>query len=386
MSLIFFGTTAFFVCGACVLMWHLKWMRRLPSLEQLGQVDKSSKGEPARCSIVVAARDEESRIGETVRRLLAQGGVEVEVEVIVVNDRSRDRTGEILQSWAKADSRLRVVNIEHLPDGWLGKCHACHVGARAARGEWILFTDADCWSKPDLLCRALRVAAREQADHVTLTAGTAVAGPGLHAGSVLFHLSLANWISGVNRDLPNSYLGIGAFNLVRAEAYRQCGGYEALRLTVLDDVRLGLLLRRAGKRTRAFLGGDDVEAHWGTWLWNVVGIMEKNYFAALEFRTLPALGLIAFLGALVGVVVLGAVWGTVAGWGAALSPFCLAIPGAIVARRMGWSGWVSLGVPFAIPVFLCALVNSTYRTLSNGGVRWRETFYSIKTLRAGEVR
>jgi glycosyltransferase involved in cell wall biosynthesis len=384
MSLVFFGTTAFFVSGAFVLLWHLKWMRRLPSLEQLNQADKLSKGEPVPCSIVVAARDEEARIGETVRRLLEQRGVEL--ELIVVNDRSRDRTGEILEGWAREDSRLRVVTLEVLPEGWLGKCHACHVGAQAARGDWILFTDADCWSKPDLLGRALRVAAREQADHVTLTAGSAVAGPGLHAGSVLFHLSLANWLSGVNRDLPNSYLGIGAFNLVRAEAYRQCGGYEALRLTVLDDVRLGLLLRRAGKRTRAFLGADDVEAHWGTCLWNVVRIMEKNYFAALEFRVLLALALIAFLVLLVGVVVLGAFWGTVAGWAAALSPFCLAMPGAIVARRMGWSGWVALGVPFAVPVFLCALANSTYQTLRNGGVRWRETFYSIKTLRAGEVR
>ena len=80
----------------------------------------------------------------------------------------------------------------------------------------------------------------------------------------------------MNRNRPKSFMGIGAFNLVRAAAYRQCGGYEALRLTVVDDMKLGLLLRRAGKRTRAFIGSDDVECHWGTTAWGMVKVMEKN--------------------------------------------------------------------------------------------------------------
>ena len=87
---------------------------------------------------------------------------------------------------------------------------------------------------------------------------------------------------------------MGAFNLVRTSAYRECGGYEALRLTVLDDVRLGLLLRRAGKRTRGFIGGDDVECHWGTTVRGMIQVMEKNYFAAIDF--LLATALVAGLG------------------------------------------------------------------------------------------
>src|SRR3989454_8925415 len=102
---------------------------------------------------------------------------------------------------------------------------------------------------------------------------------------------MADWISGVNRDRPQRYLGLGAFNLVGAAAYRDCGHYEALRLTVLDDVKLGLLLRRAGKRTRAFIGGDDTECHWGVTARAMIKIMEKNYFAALEYRTILAMGM-----------------------------------------------------------------------------------------------
>ena len=315
---------------------------------------------------------------------MAQRGVAL--ELIVVDDRSSDRTGEILRGLAQEDSRLRVIRIDVLPDGWLGKCHACHVGASAARGEWILFTDADCWSKPDVLQRAIRVAERESVEHVTLTSGLDSPSPNLRAGSLLFHLSGASWFSGVNRDRPKSHLGIGAFNLVRASAYRRCGGYETLRLSVVDDVKLGLLLRRAGQRTRAFLGADDVEAHWGTRLWDVIHLMEKNYFAAFDFRLPLALGVGSFVTLLMGVVLLGAVSGTGCGLAAALSPFCLVVPGAIVARRIGWSWSVALGVPFAVPVFLCALLNSTFTTLSRGGIRWRETFYSLEALRAGNVR
>ncbi len=424
MTYIFLGTAALFAAGACAALWHLRWLRRLPPLASLTADTVGSSRSRFLCSIVVAARDEEARIEETVRRLLAQRGVEL--ELIVVDDRSTDRTGEILNQLAKEDPRLSVIRVESLPEGWLGKCHACHVGALAAiredsarqdsraecpdgarsiaprdvvsapsgamlrgpaRPEWILFTDADCWSKPDVLLRALRVAEREQADHVTLSSGLAVASPGLRAGSLLFHLSIANWFSGVNRDRPKAHLGLGAFNLVRASAYRQCGGYEALRLTVLDDVKLGLLLRRAGKRTRAFVGGDDVEALWGRRLWDAVRLMEKNHFATFEFSLPLALGVITLLTLLMVTAVLGAVSGTNAGLAAALSPFCLSLPAAILARRLDWSWFIALGVPFVMPVvLLCSLLNSTVKTLWRGGIRWRDTFYSLETLRAGNVR
>lgn len=384
MMFVFFGTATLCVVGGCMALWHLRWLRRLPALEHLSGLAAASARDPIHCSVIVAARDEEVRIEETVRRLLAQRGVEL--ELIVIDDRSTDRTGDILEQLAKEDSRLRVVRISALPEGWLGKCHACHVGASTARGEWILFTDADCWSKPDVLLRAIRVADLERADHVTLTPGRTTSNLGVRATALLFHLSCVNLISGVNRDRPKSHLGLGAFNLVRALAYRQCGGYEALRLTVLDDVKLGLLLRRAGKRTRAFLGAGDVEAQWGTGLWDMIPLMEKNYFAALDFNLSLALGVGVFLTLLMVVVVLGAVSGTGAGLAAALSPFCLVVPAAILARRIGWPWPAAVGVPFVVPVFLCALVNSTAKTLWRGGIHWRGTFYPLEALRAGNVR
>jgi glycosyltransferase involved in cell wall biosynthesis len=379
-TLIFSATAGLFVLWTIFALWHLRWVRRLPALETF----PANETARARCSVVMAARDEEARIEQTIRRLLAQTGVDL--ELIVVDDRSTDRTGEILTRLAKEDPRVQAKRVDVLPDGWLGKCHACHVGASAATGDWILFTDADCWLKPDVIARALRVAERDRADHITLSPGVVIEGLGARAWHLMFLLSLANWFSGVNRDRPKSYLGMGAFNLVRTAAYRQCGGYEALRLTVVDDVKLGLLLRRAGKRTRAFMAGDDVECHWGTTVRHMIKIMEKNYFAAADFRISVVLGATALVLAICGILLAGLLSGTVAGLAAALSPLLLVIPGTVLARRLNWSWPCALWLPFMIPVFFYAVLNSTVVTLRQGGVRWRDTFYPIAQLRAEGVR
>ena len=334
-ALWFSTTAALFLTMTIAALVHQQWMRRLPALAALptsGNVEHSHTAQ-VRCSAVVAARDEGARLEGTVRRLLAQHAVFI--EVIVVDDRSTDRTREILQRLVSSDARVRTVYVDSLPDGWLGKCHACHVGASAATGEWILFTDADCWLKPDVIARALRVADREAADHITLTPGVVPQTRGAGAWHLALLTRLASWVAGVNRDRAGAYIGLGAFNLVRATAYRDCGGYEALRLTILDDLRLGLLLHRAGKRTRAFIGGDDAECHWGTTVRGMIRIMEKNYFAAADFSVAPvlAMGLIGPM--LFGAAIVGPFLGRPRGWPRDSRP-----GRSQCRRRFSREGWV----------------------------------------------
>jgi hypothetical protein len=197
---------------------------------------------------------------------------------------------------------------------------------------------------------------------------------------------MIDWIANVNRDKPNAHLGIGAFNLVRAEIYRKFGGHETLRLTVVDDIKFGRLVRKVGARTRAFIGSDDVECHWGDTVRNFVKIMEKNYFAAIDYRT--------FVAILVGVIVplfwlvslLGPLTGTFLGWTAAAATLSIALPAVIIARRLGWPIRGALITPFVFPVLYYAILNSTIVTLRRGGVRWRDTFYPLDLLRKGNVR
>jgi glycosyltransferase involved in cell wall biosynthesis len=148
-----------------------------------------------------------------IRHILAQE--HIDLEVIPVSDRGRDRTDCILGQLALEDSRVHPKRVNVLPERWLGKCYACHVGASSATGDWTLFTDADCWLKPDVIARAIAIAEREDVDHVTLTPGVApqtLAAEGWH---IAFLISLADWFARVNQDKPNGHLGIGAFNLIR---------------------------------------------------------------------------------------------------------------------------------------------------------------------------
>ena len=386
LKVLYLLVTAAFAWMTISAIYHLRWVQRLPvHVNDRGESSLSDGIQPLEnCSVVIAARDEESRIESTIRHLLAQQGAIL--EIIVVNDRSVDQTGVILSGLSQQFTEVRSISVEELPHGWLGKCHACHVGASAATGDWILFTDADCWIKPNVIARALQVAKTESADHITLTPGIEGHSIGTQAWHLAFLISLANWFSGVNRDRPKSYVGMGAFNLVRSSAYRNCGGYEDLKLTVLDDVRLGLLLRRAGYRTRAFVGGDDVECHWGTTVGNMIKIMEKNYFAALDFRLAPAM--IASLGGMLiwFLAIVGPFTGTAGGIAAGIGMFSISIPAYALSRRLGWSAACSLLTPLIYLCMFYAIFRSAWVTTRQGGVLWRGTHYSLDTLRKGSVK
>jgi cellulose synthase/poly-beta-1,6-N-acetylglucosamine synthase-like glycosyltransferase len=337
-----------------------------------------------RCSVIFAARDESARVEETLRRILALEGIDL--EVIPVDDRSRDETSQILKRISAEDPRVKPKRIDLLPENWLGKCHACHVGAQSASGDWLLFTDADCWLKPEVVWRAIAAAEREGVQHITLmpgVSGTTLPAQGCH---IAFLLMMIDWIANTNRDKPNAHVGIGAFNLVRTETYRKFGGYEALRLTVLDDVKFGRLVRRAGGRTRAYLGSREVECHWGNTARHLIKVMEKNYFAAVNFRV--------SLGVLVGIVLpmlwvaslAGPMTGTFLGWAAMLAVFSMCVPALVIARRVGFPTSAALITPLVFPILYYAMFNSMLVTLRQGGVRWRDTFYPLELLRKGTVR
>lgn len=114
--------------------------------------------------------------------------------------------------------------------------------------------------------------------------------------------------------------------------------------------------------------------------------MEKNYFAAVDYRTGFVLAECAFVLLVFALVALGLGSGTLPGLAAALSPLSLVLPAAVLARRLGWPWPVAVCVPFMFPLFLYAVLNSTFVTLRQGGIRWRETFYPLDKLRAGNVR
>lgn len=365
--------------GITLAVWrNLRALRDLPAAE--------TPAEPPRVAVVFAARDEARRVGETVQRLLAQR--DVELQIVAVNDRSRDDTGAILDQLAAREPRLTVRHVTELPAGWLGKCHALWLGAQQADAEWLLFTDADIHMRDDLLARAVAAARRDAADHLTLWPGLTTRSLFARACLLAFGqlFSLYAPTSQINRDRGRRGLGVGAFNLIRREAYQAIGGHAALQLEVLDDVELGMLVRQAGRRQRVYSGMTELEAEWADSAWGMVRSIEKNWFAGVNYSFVQAaVSIAAMLGLWLGAATAPA-WSPAWGWLALAAVWSPMLPAVHQSTRMGWPRRPALLTPLGYPLFALAGIHSTLQALRHNGIHWRDTFYPLKTLRAGRAR
>jgi len=333
---------------------------------------------------IVPARDEAERIEGTLRGLLASR--DVDLRVIVVDDRSSDGTGAIVARMASTDPRVELVRVDALPAGWLGKPHACQRGAERAQTDWILFTDGDIHMTPDLVARAIAAARVERVEHVVLTPG--IDRPTIPARAALacFALGLIGPLARANRDERYGWAGIGAFNLIDATAWRAIGGHTLLAYEVVDDMKLGLVLRRGGFRTRGFLAGREVRAAWGRSAREILRLLEKNQFAFLGFDIAATVAIVAAGSALWIAGPLGFVHGGAFGILAGCAWFALAIPAGLAAARDGESPLHAVWAPLGTPILLASIVRSAWTTLRRGGVVWRGTLYPLSELRARRVR
>jgi hypothetical protein len=340
-------------------------------------------------SVVVPCRDEARGVEAAVRSLLAQ---EVsELEIVAVDDRSGDGTGEILDRVAAEDPRLAVVHVRALPGGWLGKTHACHVGAQRARGEWILFTDGDVVFAPGALARALGHAGDLGVHH--LAAIPWFVAPGLwERAFVTLFATLGASVTRVfelARPGTRGFLGVGAFNLVRRDAYDAVGGHGRLALEVVDDVKLGLLLRRSGVPQAAVFSGGLVSVRWQQGLLPSMLGLVKNAFAGTEYRlslAAAAAVAVAFLGAGPVVAVLLGPSPAIRGLGLAAFALGAAAHGAVARRVAAGSGLEGLLFSPCALLLAAVLVASAAAARLRGAVVWRGTRYPLDVLRAGCVR
>ena len=337
-------------------------------------------------TIVSAGRNEAARIGAAARSLLAQDTPRL--EVIAVDDRSEDSTGAILDQIAAEDPRLAVLHVRELPEGWLGKCHALALGAAAAEGDWILFTDGDVSLAPGAVRQALSYALANKADHVAVSPDFEVNGLG-EAIFIAYFVSLFN-ISQRPWDAPDPgsdvHIGIGAFNLVRREAYVRSGGHQRLRMELLDDMGLGLILKRSGAKSIMAEHDGLVRARWQEGLGGLIRGVEKNAFPALGYDVARTVASVVVQAALslapaVGLFAPGP-WtpaAAIVAWSGVVLVYSL------TARAARTRTWHALFMPLGALLFAYAILASMAVTLARGGVRWRGTFYPISRLRAGRV-
>ena len=358
--------------------------RNIPVLEDL-----PSQGRPDRdpaLSVILAARDEERSINESVTSILAQDYLGP-LEVITVNDRSTDRTGGILDELATRHSgRLRVSNVDSLPAGWLGKTHALYAGAGEAKGEWLLFTDADVVFSPDCVARAVRYAIDNGLDHLTLPpeilCKSVLLRSFVAAFTVVFEMTQSPWRA---RDPEaREHVGVGAFNLIRKEAYEQIGTHRAISMRPDDDMKLAKLLKGHGFKQGAAYGVGLISVEWHQSLPEAVRGLSKSMFPGVNYRidTTAFSVLALFLTNVLPAFYLFSpkTTGTLCRINILSTILVYAHRGRHLGEGLPW--WYALLHPIGICVFIYAMLRSATTIIVNGGVEWRGTRYPLQELRA----
>jgi cellulose synthase/poly-beta-1,6-N-acetylglucosamine synthase-like glycosyltransferase len=374
----------------------LRIVLRVPILERL------QPPEPERwpkLSVIIPARNEAERIEAATRSRLCAGYPNL--EVVLVNDRSEDGTGAVVDRLAAADERVRAVHITELSDGWIGKVHAMHRGVQMATGDWLLFSDADVHTERGTLSRALAYCVGRGLDHLAII-------PEFWPTTFLLDCALATFVRliclsarvwAIEDARSTASIGVGAFNLVRRSAFERTGGFEALRLTVVDDVALGQMMKRSGAKCAVLNGRRRVGLQFYRTVGEAARATEKSVLVAFRFSYLrlvavllttlwlelsPILALallcvsaIEELGGPSGaaLIVLG---------GLAAAGLILALFSSLLINR--WAGMRLLPAacfPVGVTLNFFLVARAAILAAWRGGHMWRGTLYPNEVLRAG---
>jgi len=338
-------------------------------------------------SVIVPAKDEEANIGAALETLLGQDYPNL--EIIVVDDRSTDGTAEVVRRVAERDGRVRLVQVKELAAGWFGKPHAMHTGAREARGEWLLFVDADCRQAPHSVRVGVEFCAAEGGEMLSLW-------PVLEmrsfwenavqpvAGSVLVGWFRPGWVNDPKR---RAAFANGQYILIRRSTYEAAGGYEAVRTKIVEDIALAKHVKGRGHRLLNAVGQDIFT----TRMYDSLRAMWKGW-------TRIFYGAFGGVGPILGVMALTFLF--------TLAPFAVlaAAAAAVAAGAQGWWAWTVFGVaagtvlaifvtmrrlfiagrgnpwylalyPVAVVLVLAFEAGALARALGVGAVTWRGTTY-----------
>jgi cellulose synthase/poly-beta-1,6-N-acetylglucosamine synthase-like glycosyltransferase len=337
-------------------------------------------------SLIAPARNEERNIERAVQSL-----VQIDyptLEITIVNDRSTDRTGQILGRLAAEFPQVNVVHVDELPPGWLGKNHALQLGADRSNAEWLLFTDGDIVVHPTALRRAVAYALQNNVDHLA-------AWPDIHSRSWLLsgflvtfavYLLLFVRLWAVRNVGSKAHVGIGAFNLVRKEVYQAVGGHKRIHMRPDDDLKLGKIIKLGGYRQDLVHGGGMISVEMYQSMGELVRSLEKNVFSAFEYN--PWLHIVTSM-----ILFVFNVWPYIAVFAVSgparwvylavcLMLWCLAW---CAARVMNVAPIAALAFPLGVLMLLYIQWRTMLLNYYHGGIRWRGTHYSLAELRANRV-
>ncbi len=345
--------------------------------------------DPPLISVIVAAKDEQENIESCVRTMLSQDYGDF--EMIVANDRSTDRTGEIVERIASEDGRVKLINIEHLPPGWCGKNNAMQTAIAQARGDWLCMIDADCTqSSRRTLSVAMAYARRSGADLLSVLPNLTMHGFWENAIQpvcsgimmIWFHPDKVN-----DPKRPHAYAN-GAFMLMRRSAYERIGTHEAVKDQVNEDMQMaarvkssGLNLRVVSNRglytVRMYTSLREILRGWGRIFFGTFGSFRR---IGLSLLALVVMGFLPYAAAAFG-------FAAVAGGGepkglllaaALVGLAAVAVQIGVIYRFYGLIGakprfaWV---YPLGCAAGAVALILAMTKLRRGATVTWRDTKY-----------
>jgi len=353
-------------------------------------LDKINPREPKkwpRVSVVIPARNEGSTIEAAMATRLKDDYPDL--EMILIDDRSTDRTGEITEELARRDPRVKPVHIKELPPDWLGKQFAMNEGVKAATGEWLLFSDADIHLKPGTVRKAVAYAEERKLDHLPIFPDIYPAGFLLDILNTIFirMLSLAARVWAVEDPRSKAAIGSGSFNLVRRSALERSKGFAWIRMESGDDAALGKILKESGAHQSLVNGRGHVGVHFYTSLRKMmVGADRPTYttIGNFSFWRLFVIGwvfLLLELSPYLALLPLGLPGLRFLGAAMALISFLLNILTNLWFRRPVWTSFFTwLGAFFVtFEMWHAGFVGATRH-----GVYWRGTFYPNEVLKKGK--
>ena len=382
------------VLGAAVgLEWLIRNLLALRAWRRLFHLTEQYPAAPPdspMLSVVVAAKDEQENIEACARTILRQDYPNF--ELIICDDRSADATGAIVQRIAAGDSRVQLINITELPEGWAGKNHATQKGIEQARGRWICMTDADCrLTSPRTLSVAVQYADHCRADMLSLL-------PTIEMRSFWENLLqpvccgvLMIWFppARVNDPAkPHAYAN-GMFMLIRRSAYEAIGTHQAIRESLIEDMDMARRIKSGGLNLRVAPSEGLLSVRMYKSLREIFRGWGRIYIGA--FRNLPGLmlawlvlvykALTAYLAAAVGLGMYatgGSQWWLACGLVGAAGVVAETIMVARYLRHVGSRGILCLLYPFAAGMTAAILVKAMLMCLPGGKIIWRDTSYAAK--------
>ncbi len=340
--------------------------------------------DPPLVSVCVPARDEERGIVACLESLLDQDYPRF--EVIVVNDHSTDRTGELIRELAGKDSRLIALDGKDLPQGWLGKPFALHQAFQKSKGDVLLFTDADPVFKPYALSTAVSTMRDEGLDALTLM-------PQAEFGSfweravqpVIFgFIASLTRFRKVNSPDHKSAMGFGAFLMFTRSAYQAIGGHEGGKADVLEDVLIAKRLKKAGLKLlvadakclfsiRMYYGFREI---WNGWRKNMFLAMKRSVFRALYYISMVLMFVLT--------PYLVLIWNLAEGTGLLWIGLSLFGVTMVFTAKLKTCDEMGLGrlnaclFPIGGVVMAAIMLNSMIQTLVFSRTEWRGRIYSVE--------